>query len=347
MIANRIDLYSDTQTRPTPEMRRAMAEAPVGDEQRGEDPSVNRLCAMTATLLGKEAAVFLPSGTMCNEIAILLHCRPGDEIIADRTAHIVNSEGGGPAAFAGAMVRPLDGARGLYSADQAEAAVRAKSRYTPTTRMIAVEQTSNAGGGTVWPLIAIEAVAGVARRHGLALHMDGARLFNAVVASGAPASDYAAPFDTAWIDLSKGLGCPVGAVLAGSAALIEQAWQWKQRMGGAMRQAGIIAAAGVYALDNHVARLTDDHANARLFAERIAALPGVAVEPDAVATNIVFFDTADTGLSAAVTAERLSRRGVRIGAMGPSLMRAVTHLDVGRAQIEEAAEALQQVVAGA
>ncbi|MFP6745957.1 MAG: beta-eliminating lyase-related protein, partial [Alphaproteobacteria bacterium] len=176
MQANRIDLYSDTQTRPTDAMRHAMAEAPVGDEQRGEDPSVNQLCAVTAELLGKEAAMFLPSGTMCNEIAILLHCRPGDEIIADQTAHIINAEGGGPAAFAGAMVRPLDGARGVYTADQAEAAVRDGGRYTPNSRMIEVEQTSNFGGGTVWPLAAINSVAEVARDHGLAFHMDGARL---------------------------------------------------------------------------------------------------------------------------------------------------------------------------
>ena len=344
MKENRIDLYSDTQTRPTPAMRKAMAEAPVGDEQRGEDPSVNRLCEMTADLLGKEAAVFLPSGTMCNEIAIMLHCRPGDEIIADTTAHIINAEGGGPAAFAGALVRPLDGARGIYTAAQAEAAVRDVSRYTPTSRMIEIEQTSNFGGGTVWPLDAIEAVAGVARRHGLALHMDGARLLNAVVASGVPARDYAAPFDTLWIDLSKGLGCPVGAVLAASEELIEQAWQWKQRMGGAMRQAGIIAAAGVHALEHHVERLAEDNANARLFAERIAGLPGIVVDPATVETNIVFFDVEGTGLGAGGVAERLAGHGVSIGAMSDGMMRAVTHLDVSREQVEEAADAVRAVV---
>ena len=182
MAENLINLYSDTQTRPTPAMRRAMAEAPVGDEQKGEDPSVNRLCAMTAELLGKEDAVFLPSGTMCNEIAILVHCRMGDEIIADRTAHIINAEAGGPAALAGALIRPLEGRRGVYTADQAQAAVRGNSRYEPTTSLIAVEQTSNFGGGTVWPLETIRAIAEVARRRELALHMDGARLMNACVA---------------------------------------------------------------------------------------------------------------------------------------------------------------------
>jgi threonine aldolase len=347
MQANRIDLYSDTQSRPTDAMRKAMAEAPVGDEQRGEDPSVNQLCAMTAELLGKEAAVFLPSGTMCNEIAILLHCRPGDEIIADQTAHIINSEAGGPAAFAGAMLRPLAGERGIYTADQAEAALRDKGRHTPNSRMIEVEQTSNFGGGTVWPLAAIEAVAEVAKCHDLALHMDGARLLNAVVASGVAARDYAAPFDSLWIDLSKGLGCPVGAVLAGSSPFIDQAWQWKHRMGGAMRQAGIIAAAGVHALEHHVDRLAEDNGNARHFADLIAEVPGITIDPETVETNIVFFDVAEAEQSAPQIAEGLAGHGVRIGPMGENTMRAVTHIDVDRAMIEEAAGALRAVVTGA
>lgn len=347
MAENLINLYSDTQTRPTPAMRQAMAEAPVGDEQKGEDPSVNRLCAMTAELVGKEDAVFLPSGTMCNEVAILVHCRMGDEIIADKTAHIINSEAGGPAALAGALIRPLDGIRGVYKADQAEAAVRANSRYTPTTSMIAVEQTSNFGGGTVWPLETIRAIAEVARRHELALHMDGARLMNACVASGVAAADYAAPFDSLWIDLSKGLGCPIGGVLAGSGDFIARAWRWKQRLGGAMRQAGIIAAAGVYALENNVERLAEDHANARLFADLLADVPGIAVEPEAVETNIVFFDVGDTGLTADQVAERLADHGVRIGPMGEDLMRAVTHLDVTTEQVAKAAAAVRAVVEAA
>ena len=191
----RINLYSDTQTRPTAAMRRAMAEAPVGDEQRGEDPSVNQLCTRTAELLGQEAAVFLPSGTMCNQVAIAVHCRPGDEIIADRTAHILNHESGGSAALAGTGIRPVAGERGIFTAAQARAAMRAGSRHEPRTRMIAVEQTSNGGGGSIWPLAAIEAVAGVAREHGLIVHMDGARLLNAVVAAGVPADDFARPCD--------------------------------------------------------------------------------------------------------------------------------------------------------
>ena len=347
MAENLINLYSDTQTRPTPAMRQAMFEAPVGDEQKGEDPSVNRLCAMTAELVGKEDAVFLPSGTMCNEVAILVHCRKGDEIIADKTAHIINSEAGGPAALAGALIRPLDGVGGVYTADQAEAAVRANSRYTPTTSMIVVAQTSNFGGGTVWPLETIRAIAEVARRHELALHMDGARLMNACVASGVAAADYAAPFDSLWIDLSKGLGCPIGGVLAGSGDFIARAWRWKQRLGGAMRQAGIIAAAGVYALENNVERLAEDHANARLFADLLADVPGIAVEPEAVATNIVFFDVGGTGLTADQVAERLADHGVRIGPMGEDLMRAVTHLDVTTEQVAKAAAAVRAAVEAA
>jgi threonine aldolase len=302
---------------------------------------------MTVDLVGKEDAVFLPSGTMCNEVAILVHCRMGDEIIADKTAHIINSEAGGPAALAGALIRPLEGLRGVYTADQAEAAVRADSRYTPTTSMIAVEQTSNFGGGTVWPLETVRAIAEVARRHDLALHMDGARLMNACVASGVAAADYAAPFDSLWIDLSKGLGCPVGGVLAGSGEFIAQAWRWKQRLGGAMRQAGIIAAAGVYALENNVERLAEDHANARLFADRLADVPGIAVEPEVVETNIVFFDVGGTGLTADQVAERLADHGVRIGPMGEDLMRAVTHLDVTTEQIAKAAAAVRAVVEAA
>ena len=340
MSGSLINLYSDTQTQPTAPMRAAMAAAPVGDEQRGEDPTVNELCERVATLLGMEQAVFLPSGTMANELAIRVHCRPGDEIIAERTSHIINFEGGGPAAISGAMIQAVPGERGVFTAEQARAAIRPASRYFPPTRLIEIEQTANMGGGTVWPLETVGAVCAVGHEHGLRLHLDGARLMNAVVASGVPAADYAAGFDTAWIDLSKGLGCPVGAVLAGSSDVIESVWQWKQRLGGAMRQAGIIAAAGIYALDHHVDRLADDHRNARRFAEGIAELPGVAVEPDHVDTNIVFFDVAATGRDAETLAGGLETRGVRIGAMGPTLMRAVTHLDVDAGGIEQAVEAL-------
>ena len=340
----RIDLYSDTQTRPSPGMREAIASAPVGDEQREEDPSVNRLCAQACEILDKEAAIFLPSGTMCNQIAMAVHCQPGDEIIADRTAHIINSEGGGSAAFAGTLVLALEGQRGVFSAEQVEAAVREETRYKPRTALISVEQTSNGGGGTIWPLATIESVADVARKYGVPLHMDGARLMNAVVASGVAARDFARPVDSVWIDLSKGLGCPVGGVLVGSSDFIERAWRWKHRLGGAMRQAGIVAAAGNYALENNVERLAEDHANARLLADRLAAVPGIAIEPEAVETNIVFFEVKGTGMTAADVYQALLERGVRIGRTAPYRMRAVTHLDVDRAGVEEAAEALSGVV---
>src|SRR5262249_28101668 len=239
-----VDLYSDTVTRPTADMRRFMCEAEVGDEQKLEDPTVNQLCEMVAELLGKEAAVFLPSGTMCNEIALRVHARPGEEVIAHHTAHPIHFESGGPGALAGVNMRGIDGPRGQFDADAVEAAVRPPFRHFPRSRLVWVEQTSNLGGGSVWRLARIQAVTAVARRHGLATHLDGARLLNAVVASGVSARDYAAPFDSVWIDFTKGLGAPVGAALAGSRAFIDEAWRCKQQMGGAMRQAGIIAAGG-------------------------------------------------------------------------------------------------------
>ncbi len=340
----RIELHSDTQTRPTPGMRKAMADAPVGDEQKGEDPSVNRLLEMAIDLFGKEDAVFLPSGTMCNQIAMMLHCKPGDEVLADRTAHVLNLEGAGAAVFAGSMISPLDGERGIFTGQQVEAAVRTVRRHTPRTRLLVVEQTSNLGGGTVWPLETIREVEAVARNHGMAMHMDGARVLNAVVASNVSARDFAGPFDTMWLDLSKGLGCPFGAVLLGSKALIDEAWQWKQRMGGAMRQSGVIAAAGIYALENNVDRMVEDHENARFFAERIADISGVSIDPASVETNLVFFDVEGTGLSAGQVHDRLLEHGVRIGASSGSSMRAVTHLDVSREQLAEAADILSTVV---
>jgi len=342
----RVDLYSDTQSRPTAQMRRFMLEAEVGDEQRGEDPTVNRLCELVTELLAKEDAIFLPSGTMCNEIAYRVQCEPGDEIIVDKTGHALHFETGGPAALSGVMTRTLDGVRGIFTAEQVKAAIRHPGRHHPASRLLSVENTANLGGGTVWPLEQIREVTGVARDAGLHSHLDGARLMNAVVASGIAARDFAAPFDSAWICLTKGLGAPVGAVLAGSSAFIERAWRFKHQFGGAMRQAGLIAAAGIYALENHVERLAEDHANARHFAESIADIPGIVMDLDAVQTNMVYFDTGASGLSAPQVAERLLARGVRIGNIDDSLMRAVTHIDVDRAGVEEAASALREVVRG-
>ncbi len=340
----RIDLYSDTKTRPTQAMRRAMLAAEVGDEQAGEDPTTLALEKRVAALLGKEAAVFLPSGTMCNQIALAVHCRPGDEVLADRTAHVVNSEAGGAAAIAGAQARTIDGARGIYTAEQLKTALRMPMRISPRQRLAVIEQTSNLTGGTVWPLATIEAVSKTARDANLLLHMDGARLLNAAVATGISAATFAAAMDSVWIDLSKGLGCPVGAVLAGSPAFIDEAWRCKQRFGGAMRQSGMLAAAGLHALDHHVERLAEDHANARAFASVLAQCPGIDFSPDNVETNIVVFDVKDTGWSAAGLSRRLQADGIRLSVIGPTILRAVTHLDVTRAGAMEAAEKIASLI---
>jgi threonine aldolase len=342
--AIRIDLISDTSTRPTSEMRRAMAEAEVGDEQRGEDPTVNKLCERAAELMGQEAALFVPSGTMCNQIAIATHCQPGDEIIAAEASHIIGSEGAGAAVFAGSVIRAISCRRGIFSGEDVSAAVRPSRPKSPRSRLVEVEQTNNRGGGSVWPLEAIRSVTDAAKAHDLALHMDAARLMNAVVASGVSAQDFAAPFDSVWLDLSKGLGCPIGGVLAGSAEFIEEAWTWKHRLGGAMRQAGILAAAGLYALDYHVDRLAEDHANARLFADRISDVPSIVLDPPEVETNLVFFNVEQTGLSAKDVSDRFLETGIRIGVEGEFRMRLVTHLDVDRKDIEEVAEVLTGII---
>ncbi len=336
-----IDLYSDTQTRPTTAMRKAMAEAEVGDEQQGGDPTVNRLRERVAELLGKEDAVFLPSGTMCNQIALLVHVRPGEEVICDQTAHIITSEGGGGAALAGAMFRTLAGSRGMFAAEQVEAAIRPDNRYCPRQVLLAVEQTSNLGGGAVWPTKRLAEVAAVARKHGLKTHMDGARLMNAVVASGVPVREHVRDMDSVWLDLTKGLGCPVGAVLAGSKDFIREAWRWKQRLGGSMRQAGIIAAAGLHALDHHIDRLAEDHANARALARGLAEIPGIAVEP--VETNIVFFDIGATGWKGHDFNAALMKHGVRVSVGSERRLRALTHLDIPAAAIPKALDAIRKV----
>ena len=337
-----INLFSDTQTRPTEGMRKAMCEAEVGDEQRLADPTTNRLQERVAELLGHEAGLFLPSGTMCNEIAFALHIRPGgDELILERNAHPLVFEAGGPAALSGAVFNPIDGDGGIFTAEQLEAAIRpAGDRYAPRSRLVSVEQTTNLGGGRVWPLDTVRAVLDVARRHDLRAHMDGARLMNAVVASGVKAADFAGGFDTAWVDFTKGLGAPIGAVLVGSRELIERAWRYKQMWGGAMRQSGIVAAACLYALDHHVERLAEDHENARLLAEGLAEIPGVTIDASRVETNIVIFQLED----AVKSSEKLRDAGVQLTRMNERWMRAVTHLDVDRAGVERALEIFRQVL---
>ncbi|MEM9045432.1 MAG: threonine aldolase family protein [Pseudomonadota bacterium] len=327
------DFYSDTKTKPTRAMREAMLEAPVGDEQKDEDPTTRFLCERVADLLGKEAAVFMPSGTMCNEIAIRVHCRPGDEIICERSCHVIGFEGGGPAALAGAMVHPIDGVHGRMTSDQVRGAVRYPSRYDPRSRLLSVEQTANLAGGAVWPLNQLNEIASVAKEHGLSTHMDGARLMNAVVSSRTPAADFAAGYDSVWIDFTKGLGAPVGAVLAGSSEFIEEAWRFKQQMGGAMRQSGVLAAMALHALDHHVVRLADDHTRAGRISDHLRTLSKVtAILP--VETNIVIFDLSEEGPDAEELADLALDAGVIIGEFGERRIRVVTHLDVDDGSVE-------------
>ena len=337
-----VNLASDTQTRPTEAMRRAIASAEVGDEQRHADPTTLALQERVAGLLGHEAAVFLPSGTMCNLIAFRLHVRPGgDEVILAAGSHPVGFEAGSPAAVNGAMTRQIDAPTGIFSGAEVEAAIRpAGDRYAPRSRLVSVEQTTNMGGGRVWPLAFVREVLEVARAHGLRTHLDGARLMNAVVASGDEASAWAAGFDTAWVDFSKGLGAPAGAVLAGSEELIAEALRYKQMLGGALRQSGILAAACLHALDHHVDRLAEDHANARALAEGLAELPGVQVDPAAVDTNIVMLDVED----APALVLRLGELGVAVGAVGPTRVRAVTHLDVGHDDVQAAIASFREAL---
>jgi threonine aldolase len=340
----RINLLSDTQTRPTPAMREAIARAEVGDEQIGDDPSVNLLCERVAYLLGKEAAVFMPSGTMCNVAATLVHCRPGDEILAHETAHIIAREGGAHAALGGFQITPLQGADGQFSPDTFRRALHPRSRYQPPQTVVSVEQTANIGGGTIWKKAALDQVVQIARANGLATHMDGARLLNACVATGIAARDMAAGWDSAWIDFSKGLGAPVGAVIAGSRDFIDEVWRWKQRLGGSMRQAGICAAACTYALDHHVDRLADDHANARALARGLSQISGMEVqEPE---TNLVFFQPDGAGIGGDDMVKALRQRGVLL-AMMDGRIRACTHLDVTAAMIEETVGLVREIVRGA
>jgi threonine aldolase len=333
-----VNLYSDTQTQPTAAMRAAIAAAEVGDEQRGADPTTRALEERVAALLGHEAAVFLPSGTMCNEIAIRLHIRPGGEqMFIGRATHPLIAEAGGPAQLSGAVITEVDGDSGMFTAPNLHETIHGGGpggRYGPRPRLVCVEQTTNMGGGRVWPLEQVQSVLDLARSEGLATHLDGARLMNAVVASGVDAAAWAGGFDSAWLDFTKGLGAPVGACLAGSATFIEEAWRWKQMIGGAMRQSGIVAAAGLYALDHHVARLADDHARARRLAEGLAALPGVELDPATVQTNIVIFAVPD----AAAFTTALAAQDVVMSHFGATRVRAVTHLDVDEAGIDRALE---------
>jgi threonine aldolase len=346
-----IDLRSDTVTRPTPEMRVAIAQAEVGDDVfgegpiLGEDPTVNELQGTIAETLGKEAALFVPSGTMSNQIGLRVHCRPGDEFICEAGSHIFNYEQGGYAQLSGLCARPLEGQFGVLRLEQFQnGLIRADNEHLVRTRLVCLENTHNRGGGRVLPLESIEAISQWARQNRLATHLDGARLFNAVVASGVPAREWARHFDTVSVCFSKGLGAPVGSALCGPRDLIAQARRHRKLFGGGMRQVGILAAGALYALQHHVDRLAEDHANARLLGAAIRQLDGLTLRPDEIDTNIVIFAVDPALGSAAHFASRLAAHGVKMIAFGPQLIRAVTHLDVTRRDIDRASEVLTEVV---
>jgi threonine aldolase len=340
-----IDLRSDTQTRPTPEMRAAIAAAEVGDEQKREDPTVNELERRAAELLGQEEAVFVPTATMANEIALRTLGEPGDEVIAEENSHIFLAELGGPAVHAGLMTRPLRCEAGRFSPEQIRQTVRVTDgTHVPPTKIVSVENTHNASGGRVWPIEEIEAVAATARELGLRLHLDGARIMNASVASGVPSATMGGHFDTVTICLSKGLGCPLGALVAGSAELMATARRFKHLFGGAMRQAGIVAAAGVYALEHNVDRLAEDHDRARRLADGLEAA-GIPVNLEQVETNFVQVDLAPLGLAPKEALARLWEHGVGLSMTAhPTKLRAVTHLDVGDEDIEGAVELIPRAL---
>ncbi len=339
-----IDLRSDTVTRPTPAMRAAMQAAELGDDVFHEDPTVNRLEERVAALLGKDAALFVPSGTMSNQICVKAHTQPGDELICDSNCHIYNYEAGGPAVLSGVMCRTIDGDYGVLDLSQLDGKIRPINDHLVRTRLVCLENTHNRGGGKVYPIEKIEAISAWTRKHGLILHLDGARLWNAVVATGIPAKTWANLFDTVSVCFSKGLGAPVGSALAGPRDFVARARRVRKLFGGGMRQAGVLAAAALYALDNHVARLAEDHRHARVFAQAVADTPGLRLSPPEVDTNIVIFHVDPELGTAQRVVEALKGRGVLVAATAPQTIRAVTHLDVSAAQIERAADLVRKAV---
>lgn len=338
-----IDLRSDTVTKPSDEMRRVMASAVVDDDVLGHDPTVEELEHRTAELLGKDGALFVPSGTMANQIAIKTHTVPGDEIVMEADCHIKRYEVGAPAAISGVMCQLIAGERGLFTGDDLRAAVRGGDVHFPRTSLVCIENTHNCGGGTVWPVEQLAEVASVAREAGLKLHLDGARLWNASAASGVSEAEYAKYFDSVAVCFSKGLGAPVGSVIAGGAAFIAAAKRFRKMFGGGMRQAGIIAAGAIYALDNNRARLAEDHANAKALAEGLAGIDGVEIDPATVETNLVYFKL--TSFPADELLAGLTAAGVSLMGSGSSL-RAVTNLMVTRADIDKTLAATAKIMAG-
>jgi threonine aldolase len=336
------DFRSDTVTRPTPAMRAAMAAAEVGDDVYGEDPTVRRLEEVTAARLGHEAGLFVTSGTQGNQISIGVFCRPGDEVVLEANSHSLHYEAGGAAGLWGAQLVPLASSKGILSAAQVEAAVRAEDDHSPHTRLLVLENTHNRGGGAVWPLAIFQDTVGLARQRGLAVHLDGARLWNAEAATGLPVRSWAELCDSATVCFSKGLGAPVGSVLVGSKSFVQKARRLRKRLGGGMRQAGILAAGALYALEHHMARLSEDHRHARLLAEGLAALPGVRVDLSRVETNMVY---AEFPCAAEEAVQQLRASGVLSHAVGPKSLRFVCHLEVGEKDVRRALEAASRLVA--
>ena len=343
-MKNFIDLRSDTVTRPTSAMRKAMSEAEVGDDVFREDPTVNSLQEKVANLLGKEAALFVPSGTMANQLSIKSHTQPGDEVIIEASSHPYNFEGGAGAALSGIQFQCLKGVRGILDASQIEEAIRPADHHFPVTKLICLENTHNRGGGSIYPLEKMAEIYRLTKSKGLLLHLDGARLWNASVATGIKPREYAQRADSVSVCLSKGLGAPIGSLVAGSKPFIDRVHRFRKMFGGGMRQVGIIAAAGIYALNHHLERLKEDHHNAKRLAVGLKEFKGVSIDPKHVETNIVIFDVTNTGMTGAQVAEAMKKEGVLIHAFGKTQIRLVTHLDVSSEDIEIALKAFKKVL---
>lgn len=339
-----VNMFSDTVTKPTQGMLQAMMTAEVGDDMGGEDPTVNRLESMVAEMLNKEAAVFACSGTQSNQMGIRSHCFPGDELLIEENGHIAKFEGGAPAAISGITTRTIRGRYGMLDVPDLEGKVYAENQHLATTRLLCCENTTNGGGGRAWPVHQIQRVCQWAHDVGLRTHLDGARLFNAVITSRVNVREICDGFDTVSICFSKGLGCPMGSILVGSKETIHRARRIRKMMGGALRQVGIVAASAIYALENHVQRLADDHANARIFAEAIAMIDGISIDLEGVESNLVFFEINPEIGDATQLSSALRERGVRIGAMGPQTLRACTHLDVDETGVQRASSAVAECI---
>jgi threonine aldolase len=342
MASRLIDLRSDTATQPTQAMRHAMLEAPLGDDMLGEDPTVNQLEAEVARRTGKESAMFVPSGSMSNQIALRLHLQPGDEVLCEAAAHIYLFEGGGPAAISGAMCQTIPSQRGILDVKDFEGRIRPNNIHCPRTRLVALENTNNRANGAILPLENIRRISEWARAHELALHLDGARLWNAAVKTGIPLHEWTKPFDTVSLCFSKGLGCPVGSILVGSQELITRARRLRKLLGGAMRQAGILAAAALYALEHHINRLADDHAHAQILAQALEQTPGFDILAREIETNILWIPVDSARGTAQEWASRFRERGIAVGTFGTNMIRMVTHLGVSRADAEYVANAVRE-----